>query len=124
MKFTWMLDEDLGTNFPHVKKEDEVCQTKATNEAGMDAGFNVPFTTGIKPCLFPFRYKDILYYACTNITEGSVCATETDSDFNAKTLGECDIVDRCPIQGQSDGSTVSNYSHGTFQSSERRRRPT
>ena len=63
------------------------------------------FTTGVKTCVFPFRHKSILYYACTNLTvDGagpwSVCATETDSDFNAKTLGECDIEDRCPIQGE------------------------
>ena len=58
---------------------------------------------GVKNCTFPFRYKKVLYYACTDLkVDGSgpfhVCATETDFDFNAKTMGVCDTKNRCPIQ--------------------------
>ena len=57
--------------------------------------------SGEKNCTFPFRYDDVLYYACTNLTASDdtgpwhFCATETDLDFNALKLGEChmDIVD-------------------------------
>ena len=90
---------------------DEICQTEADNKAELVSSFDLSFTTGVKTCVFPFRYKEILYYACTNLTvDGSgpwsVCATETDSDFNAKTLGECDIEDRCPIQGEYQSNLV------------------
>ena len=61
------------------------------------------FEAGPKNCTFPFRYRDILYYACTNLEAGgkgpfNFCATKTDTDFNAQELGVCDTENRCPIQ--------------------------
>ena len=50
-----------------------------------------------KVCLFPFRYNSILYYGCSiNIPEGSICATETDSDYNPSKVGRCN--DYCHVQ--------------------------
>ena len=114
MQFTWMLEEDLGDTFPHVEEINERCMTKDSNDAALATVFTgVPFEAGPKNCTFPFRYADILYYACTNITtvtdEGPyfVCATETDLDFNAVKFGECDMDNRCPSQCES--SFVSIY---------------
>ena len=105
MRFTWMFDEDLGDTFPHVKEEDERCMTKSSNNPDMEAAFpGATFTSGAMNCTFPFRYEDVLYYACTNLTTVSgtgpwfFCATETNLDFNAITIGECDIENRCPSQ--------------------------
>ena len=55
-------------------------------------------------CSFPFRFKGILYYACTNITINGtaadelgspenpihICATEHNEDFNPIKMGFCD----------------------------------
>ena len=105
MQFTWMLEEDLGDTFPHVEEINERCMTKDSNDAALAGVFTgVPFESGPKNCTFPFRYADILYYACTNITTATgdgpyfVCATETDLDFNAVKFGECDMDNRCPSQ--------------------------
>ena len=112
MQFTWMLEEDLGDSFPHVEEINERCMTKDSHDSALESVFTgVPFEAGSKNCTFPFRYADILYYACTNITttalDGSesgphfVCATSTDLDFNAVKFGECDMENRCPSQCES-----------------------
>ena len=120
MQFTWMLEEDLGDTFPHVEEINERCMTKDSNDAALATVFTgVPFEAGPKNCTFPFRYANILYYACTNITtvtdEGPyfVCATETDLDFNAVKFGECDMDNRCPSQCES--SFVSFYHSPNFE---------
>ena len=64
---------------------------------------NANFGVGPKNCTFPFRYRDVLYYACTDLEKEGlgpfrICATSTDYDFNAIELGVCDTVNRCPIQ--------------------------
>ena len=48
--------------------------------------------SGGKTCEFPFRYNGILYYGCTRLGTDytiTLCATTTDSDFNANKLGYC-----------------------------------
>ena len=52
-------------------------------------------------CVFPFRYKGEVYYACTwhlsHLTKGAWCSTETD--FNGEhVLGKWGLCsDDCPI---------------------------
>ena len=111
MRFTWMLDEDLGSDHAHVEEINERCMTKASNNGDMESNFlaSSSWTTGVKNCTFPFRYNGVLYYACTNLTIDSqgpfhACATEIDLDFNAVTLGECDITNRCPTQRKIEQS--------------------
>ena len=128
VNFTWMLDEDLGDGNPHVKLEDEVCQIMVPPSNASDLKNDVinhikneGITWEAAPsdgtlCKFPFRYRNVLYYACTNFTDpaitsdptdpklGSpekpitVCATESDFNFNPTNMGFCDTNNRCPIQ--------------------------
>ena len=123
VNFTWMLDEDLGDGNPHVKLEDEVCQIMVPPSNASDLKDDVinhikgeGITWEAAPsdgtlCKFPFRYRNVLYYACTNFTDpaitsdlGSpeapitVCATESDFNFNPTKMGFCDTKNRCPIQ--------------------------
>ena len=48
MQFTWMLEEDLGNGFPHVREVDERCQTKsAAYSAELSNLYNlVPWDSG------------------------------------------------------------------------------
>ena len=64
---------------------------------------NVIYSNG-DVCSFPFRFRGILYYACTNITINGtaadelgspenpihICATEHNEDFNPIKMGFCD----------------------------------
>ncbi len=57
--------------------------------------------TADNACIFPFRYADILYYGCTKLDDGAggawvMCATATDSDYNANSMGWCN--DFCHVQ--------------------------
>jgi hypothetical protein len=50
---------------------------------------------GDSPCVFPFRFDNVLYYGCTRIkteTEAvlEMCANSTDKNYNAVTLSWCD----------------------------------
>ena len=86
--------------------EDEVKASGITWVSAPSSGGDV--------CSFPFRYKEILYYACTNITINGttsgdlgspenpvhLCATEKDQDFNPQKMGFCNTNQRCPIQLQ------------------------
>jgi hypothetical protein len=51
-------------------------------------------------CTFPFRFKSVLYYGCTNVSLSSIvykmCATEIDLDYNAIKMGWCN--DYCHVQ--------------------------
>lgn len=57
-------------------------------------------TTGGVACTFPFRFRNVLYYGCTNVSlDGevfNVCATEIDTDYNAVKLSWCNGA--CPTQ--------------------------
>ena len=120
--YNTILQEDKGTKFNHVEKANEQCQLKdapSDDAAGtikdevLAAKITWNSNSG-EVCSFPFRYKDILYYACTNITLNGttsgdlgspenpvhICATEKDQDFNPKKMGFCDTEFRCPIQLQ------------------------
>ena len=123
VNFTWMLEEDLGDGNPHVKLEDEVCQIMEppsssnthlnsikTHIQGDGITWEDSPSSGTL-CKFPFRYHNILYYACTNFTTNgttsglgspeepiTICATESDFNFNPTKMGFCDTENRCPIQ--------------------------
>ena len=83
--------------FLHYIDDSNDCKTDADEESP-------PLKDGVgweskknKVCLFPFRYNSILYYGCSiNIPEGSICATETDSDYNPSKVGRCN--DYCHVQ--------------------------
>jgi hypothetical protein len=61
-----------------------------------------PTFTGVAGinCTFPFRFKNVLYYGCTNVSLTSViykmCATVVDTDYNAMEMGWCS--DLCHVQ--------------------------
>ena len=124
VNFTWMFEEDLGAQFPHVEVKDEQCEImKAPAGGGIDDVIADISTAGVswdgvggagKLCKFPFRFKKILYYACTNFSDNAtaaglgspqepitVCATESDQNFNPTTMGFCNTEFRCPIQCKS-----------------------
>lgn len=124
VNFTWMFEEDLGNGNPHVKKEDEQCVIKAPpDEQSVKLTEIIAHVTDNnivwegspqsgQLCKFPFRYHNILYYACTNFTVNgtkspdlgspekpiTICATELDLNFNPTKMGFCDTKNRCPIQ--------------------------
>jgi hypothetical protein len=123
VNFTWMFEEDLGDTHPHVKLEDEQCQVKTAPSSDHLTQIIAQATTdGItwegSPstgtlCKFPFRFRSVLYYACTNFTTNgttnpeslgspekpiTICSTDSDTDFNPKKMGFCDTEYRCPIQ--------------------------
>lgn len=120
VNFTWMFEEDLGENFPHVRVEEEQCEIKeppaemplsmVSEIEGKGITWESSPSTG-QLCKFPFRYNNILYYACTNFTTDglssgfrspedpvTICATESDFNFNPIKMGFCDTLHRCPIQ--------------------------
>ena len=82
-----------------------VGQEAATADLEAQGGITVNLEEG-EFCVFPFRLKDILYYACTNLTDAglgasaekpvTVCALSIDNDFNPLTMGFCSAA--CPIQ--------------------------
>ena len=102
-------------------KVNEKCEIADAPSGSEDiiADTNVDFVDDVDvderiPCTFPFRFKGILYYACTNITLDSVssglgsaespihlCAIEKDLDFNPTRMGFCNTNFRCPIQCKS-----------------------
>ena len=104
-------------------KVDEFCHVKKAPDDSDDiiTDLNVPFNAdpespGSMPCTFPFRYRDILYYACTNLTLESatnaedlgstenpihLCAITKDLDYHPTLMGFCDTDLRCPIQRKS-----------------------
>ena len=76
------------------------CETVETDETPENV--TVTFETEAeKSCVFPFRYKKILYYGCTMLGEDPLilCATQTDKDFNAEKLGTCN--EHCHRQRKS-----------------------
>ena len=76
------------------------CKTKAGTKP--ENVTSVSFTEDAdKKCIFPFRYDKVLYYGCTMLGDKPdvMCATATDSDFNAQELGECN--DFCHTQCKS-----------------------
>ena len=105
-------------------KDDEVCEIaeppndEIVNEIIEEIkGYKESNITFVRPsdertlCSFPFRYKNILYYACTNITRNGtfsglgstespihLCATEKDLDYHPTKMGFCNTNFRCPIQ--------------------------
>ena len=110
--------KNILTSLCILFKVDENCHVKKApiGSSQIIDDLNVPFTAdpenpGSLPCTFPFRYKHILYYACTNITLDTVtsglgsaqypihlCAIQKDLDFNPTMMGFCDTTYRCPIQ--------------------------
>merc|ERR1712142_673554 len=73
-------------------------------------------STSGPPCVFPFKYKDVEYNACTYIeSEWLWCATEVadDGDMVPNRYGDCDIVEwpygsgnfSCPFTKCEPGST-------------------
>ena len=96
MRITWKIT---------VPEENDECKTNKGAEAPAELKGGVSFN-GLKKkaCTFPFRYGGVLYYGCTmNIPEGKICAIETDSDYNAKVIGECN--DYCHVQCKTSSKT-------------------
>ena len=54
------------------------------------------------PCVFPFRYEDVLHYGCTHPVDhalsAAICATSTDDDYNAEEVAACE--ERCHVQSK------------------------
>ncbi|XP_059083429.1 uncharacterized protein LOC131880752, partial [Tigriopus californicus] len=93
--------------FPIDTTEQNECLTLAkTTPAFPDpADPNRPGTVVFEPtggtaCLFPFRFRNVLYYGCTNVSLDAevfnVCATDIDTDYNAVKLSWCNAA--CPTQ--------------------------
>ena len=97
-----------------VTAPDDPAADEMIKEIEKNVDLNITFDRNpsfVKPCSFPFRYNNILYYACTNITRNGtttglgslespfhLCAVEKDLDYHPTHMGFCNTNYRCPIQ--------------------------
>ena len=102
------------------------CETKdgggfPSKPNGWPGSFWNTFTAAQK-CVFPFRYDNVLYYGCTQLTIGSLysmCATDIDSDYNALKMGHCNgfchyQLPRPEELGGTLATSTYTYTHGGF----------
>ena len=94
MYVLWYISDPTGEN--------DDCKTAANTLSG-DPPVELFVDTNDVPCDFPFRYKNVLYYGCTNITietkNYKMCASKTDVDYNALQMSFCN--DYCHCQCES-----------------------
>ena len=95
----------MGSIFSHLTDNQSHLNDRCETAEAAEAPENVTVsfeTEAEKSCVFPFRYKKILYYGCTMLGKEDpliLCATQTDKDFNAEKLGSCN--EHCHRQRKS-----------------------
>ena len=93
MYVLWYISDPTGEN--------DDCKTAANTLSG-DPPVELFVDTNDVPCDFPFRYKNVLYYGCTNITietkNYKMCASKTDVDYNALQMSFCNDYCHCQCE--------------------------
>ena len=102
----WTIEEVLPNTHNGGASDIVVDDCETKDSGGFPSrpnGWSGSFDTwsSAKPCVFPFRYDNVLYYGCAQLpaasyqsgpypnAQYSLCATEIDSDYNAMKMGHC-----------------------------------
>merc|ERR1719342_338396 len=86
-------------------QEESITVPSCTTSSGPESG---------KACVFPFRYKGIVYTSCATVDQASAwCSTEVDAGGNYVTdkYGFCPST--CPSASSTTTTTTASSSSGT-----------